>query len=717
MSFLAITGLVNFLTSAVLGLFVLSHNPRNAQNRSFAYANGSIALYSLGYFLWQIAPDAGTAHSWFKVLFTGIVFVNVTFLHLVYSFTGNYRTRRRELHAYYAVNLIFCALNLASQLYDSVEPRFGLGFWPTPLPLFHAYLAFWFWQCVYGSYWLIRSVRTLHGVRREQVRYTLVSAIVGFLGGCSNWPMWYGYDIPPYANILVSVYVIIIAYAIIRYRLLDVRIVLTRAGIFLLVYAPVLGIPLWIGLHGGFGISAFLSLFALTLAGPFIQRYIQGKAEGVLMAKQRSYQHILLNAAKSIVREHDLDKLLKLIAYGVKRAVKAEFTAIFLRARTEDCYRLRAHANREFLSGIAPFSRDDPLVAELVDKMKPLVFEEVNHFLAHRFPREVHLVVPTFWEGDLLGFMLIGKKLNKSYYTRDDVRTFEILSHQAALAVENCLYVEDIKTVQERLFQAEKLAFIGGMAEGVAHQIKNRLNHFSLATREMQLEIAELTETKRELMKREPELEAALEYLKELGDSLIDNVKRTDAVIQGILSFASMGKDADQFSSVTFDELLRTAADLVRIKHDVADLPLAVESAPYATLFGIRMQLVEVLYDLIDNSYESIVQKKGFRMGEEERRSFEPRISVRLVQETGTSLVEIADNGTGMRAEDRKKVFAPYFTTKSSYKIKTESGIGLYVARRIIEETHRGQIWFESEYGKGTRFFIRIPRPASLMEE
>jgi signal transduction histidine kinase len=312
--------------------------------------------------------------------------------------------------------------------------------------------------------------------------------------------------------------------------------------------------------------------------------------------------------------------------------------------------------------------------------------------------------------------MLIGKKLNRSYFTPDDVRTFEILSHQGALAIENCLYVQENKSVQERLFQAEKLAFIGGMAEGVAHQIKNRLNHFSLATREMQIELEEMTRMLDGASTKG--LESSMQYLNELGDSLIDNVKRTDAVIQGILNFASMGKDADQFSAIMLADLVHAAADLVKIKHDVEELPLQIDCGPQSMIYGIRMQMVEVIYNLIDNSYEAIEQKKSYMLGDTERGAFEPSIRVRLLENNGASIIEISDNGAGIKEEDRRKLFAPYFTTKSSYKIKSESGIGLYVAQRMIEETHRGRIWFESEYRKGTKFTIKIPRPeVSLGDE
>jgi signal transduction histidine kinase len=70
--------------------------------------------------------------------------------------------------------------------------------------------------------------------------------------------------------------------------------------------------------------------------------------------------------------------------------------------------------------------------------------------------------------------------------------------------------------------------------------------------------------------------------------------------------------------------------------------------------------------------------------------------------------LEISDNGIGVKEQDAKKIFAPFITTKSSYKSGT--GIGMYVVKTIVEENHHGKIWFESTYMQGTKFVIELPK-------
>ena len=103
-----------------------------------------------------------------------------------------------------------------------------------------------------------------------------------------------------------------------------------------------------------------------------------------------------------------------------------------------------------------------------------------------------------------------------------------------------------------------------------------------------------------------------------------------------------------------------------------------------------------------------VLSKAKYHLSDQEAKSFRPHIGLKLEQKDRHSLITISDNGVGIKDEDKAKIFAPYFTTKSSYKSGT--GIGVYVVRRMIEENHKGKIWFESEYLKGTTFFIQLPR-------
>ncbi len=714
MTFLALTGLLNFLGSASLAAVVLFKNPRGILNRNFSYNSLSIAFYSAGYFVWQLSPTPEMAMIWFRVLFTGIILINLTFLYYVFALIEKLNRRKIELAVYTVINVIFIVLNLCSMLYEKFEPRFGLGFWPVPTTIFHVYLAFWVWQLLYGFILLLWSLKTTTGRLREQIKYTIVSGLIGFIGGASNWPMWYNIDFPPYANILIVVYIALMGFAIIRYRLMDIKIVLTRTGIFLGIYTLVLGSPLMIGLQTNFGFMSFLSLFILATIGPVLYRYLLRKAEDVLMAQQRDYQRKLNESVVFMLREHNLDRLLRLIIYGMKTILKVEHAAIFLDDKENECFRLKAaNSDMVFPEGFSiPY--DNPTIELLKEHRRPLILEEMSHLFQSDTGRNIKMIVPSFIDSRLLGFLMLGEKNNKTFYTVEDLQTFELLAHQTAMAIENCLFMEERKKTQERLFQAEKLAFIGGMAEGVAHQIRNRLNHFSLGSRQIQHEITDFQEMHGEIIGQHPVIKETFDSLNEISESIIDNVIRTNAVIQGILNYTLADDKRNYFSDLPFKDVVDGAIDLAKIKHGIEELPIKTDIDPDTMIHGVMTQLMESIYNLIDNSYEAIEEKRNNLKTAAERKNYEPLILIKLTQVPDGSLIEISDNGIGIADDNSKKIFAPYFTTKSSFKSQSGSGIGLYVVHRIVEENHGGKIWFESKHMKGTSFFIKLPLKSSL---
>lgn len=229
MSFLAFSGLLNGITALSLGVFVLRKNWRSTQNRTYFNLNLSVAIFSFGYFLWQLARSADVAIFWFRILTVGIILINVAYLHFVFAFVGILEKRKKLLGACYFVNFIFLILNAFTLLYTRLIPKHGFGFWPVPTLLFHIYLSWWVWQCSYGFCWLVKGYRLSTGLKREQIGYFIIAAIIGFVGGATNWPLWYDIPLPPHPNILITLYIAIVAYAILRrYFLEDLQAVQAR---------------------------------------------------------------------------------------------------------------------------------------------------------------------------------------------------------------------------------------------------------------------------------------------------------------------------------------------------------------------------------------------------------------------------------------------------------------------------------------------------------
>jgi len=111
----------------------------------------------------------------------------------------------------------------------------------------------------------------------------------------------------------------------------------------------------------------------------------------------------------------------------------------------------------------------------------------------------------------------------------------------------------------------------------------------------------------------------------------------------------------------------------------------------------------------LDNAYEAVEEKKSIlHKNMEDIREFKPFIQVSLKYSKNNAIISVTDNGIGIKQENKSKMFSPFFTTKELNNSGT--GIGSYVIKRMIEENHKGQISFKSEYGEGTTFTIVLPK-------
>ncbi|MGA1863962.1 MAG: ATP-binding protein [bacterium] len=316
--------------------------------------------------------------------------------------------------------------------------------------------------------------------------------------------------------------------------------------------------------------------------------------------------------------------------------------------------------------------------------------------------------MPLFLDNNLLGFLILGEKTDRTFYTEEDINVFEILSRQAVLAIDHCIFMEEFSKKQEKVFQAEKLASIGGMADGIAHQMKNRLNYFSVASGEIKDETSSFVEEHTELVDKNPDLRSYFDYISEIGGAMVKNVRKANGILEGILTFARTEEKEAFFSFFSLREIIDTSLGLLLVKHRIGSgFPLEVEINSSDLIYGVKSQLLECVYNILDNCYEAIKEKMDFYLTEDERKNFTPCIKLSLIERVKSFHIDISDNGIGVKDEDKHKIFAPFFTTKPSAKSGT--GIGLYIVKRIIEENHQGRISFRSIYMKGTRFLIDIP--------
>ena len=351
-------------------------------------------------------------------------------------------------------------------------------------------------------------------------------------------------------------------------------------------------------------------------------------------------------------------------------------------------------------------------IVSYMQKMKnPFVIFDLPQNIKALFTKindGVHLVIPILLRDQVTAFLLLGDKVNKSIYTSSDIEIFATLANQISLAISNANFNEQIRIQQDKIFEIRKLASIGAMAGGMAHQIKNRLHQFSMASGLMDVEIESfLSEHKLE----NEQCKNFVDTMKEIAYSVSSNVHYTNEVIQNILNFAKKSEKDILFSNFSLKEAFEKARQLLQVKHQKDEIDIHFNTPKEDFIYGSKAQIQEVLFNCLDNAYEAVEEKREFlkkNMKDNEYKKFKPFIQVLLEYTDTSSIISVTDNGIGIKPENKNKMFSPFFTTKKLNNSGT--GIGSYVIKRMIEENHKGKISFKSEYGQGTTFKIVLPK-------
>jgi signal transduction histidine kinase len=648
----------------------------------------------------------------------GVIFMPTTFTHFVVVFV-----RSKRIKPLILINYLI-SLTIAVTVYSSLYARKGGSFfvfpyWPLPGKLFFVHLTHFLINLIYSYFLIFWTLKHSKGLFKGQVRYVLLGTIIGFLGGLTNYFYWYRIGIPPVFSISISLGVSIITFGIIRHRLMDISVTITRTGIFVTLYTLVLGLPFVLATLGKSWLISLLGanwwvgpltlMAALATAGPFIYIFLQSRAEAILLKEQRRYQETLKQAAVGMTRIREMNKLLNLIVHIVTKTVRISHSGIYLLEPKSERFILRAGRNlKKSLPTL--IDKNSSLIVWLLNQKEPMVYEEIRR-KAQDTPtlilRELEtqmraldasVLVPSFLEDRLLALLILGDKRSGAIYTTEDLDVFSVLASQAALAIENAQFIQEAQVMQEQIAQAEKMATVGTMADGLSHQINNRLHALSMITGDT-LDTLKLTDAG----SFPNEAKEVLKQIAHALERIQANVIQGRDVVSGLLKYSRKGEEG--LSAVTMDEIIDGALEMVKFKVKLSEIDLVRDyPSDLPKIKANLTQLQEVFFNLIDNAYDAIQERKD-SLKEPDYRG---RITITLGQSTDSSLkIVFADNGMGLRKEDRRKVFTPFFTTKVSSRRGT--GLGLFVIQRIVTQMHQGKIHFESEQGKGTRFILELP--------
>jgi signal transduction histidine kinase len=705
----------------ILGSFVYFQNRKAVLNNLFTLLclNSSIWLfsYSMGYG----CKNELTAFLWLRIGYTGVIFITTYVFNYTVVFL-NLKKLQLVVLLTYLLGFIWVTLLWFSPYLIKGISKYYWGYYPKA-GVFHPLFLLFFIGLSMSTFTLLLYFfffkrKNISLIRIEQIKYLFLAFFIYNFASVDFLPN-YGIKIYPFGYIPAFIFTLLIGYTVVKYRLMDISVVITRTGVFIALYSLILGLPFLVGL----GLqSNFIVLFGnkwwfvpmglltvLATVGPFIYIYINRKAEERLLREQRQYQNTLRQASSGMIRVRELKRLLNLIVHVVTKAVKLEFASIFLFDTGNDQYAMAAIRDGSNLPQNLVLKLNTPLIDMLHEKKEPIVYEEVQ-LQSQDSPHDSKMsslekqlkeiraavVIPSYVGNKLLGFIVLGKKLSGKIYSQDDLNVFSVLANQAALAIENAQFYEDIKETQEQLFQAEKMATVGTMADGLSHQINNRFQALSLISGDS-IDILRTTD----IANCSQDVKDAFGQLKYAFERIQANVMQGGEIVRGLLKYSRPGESG--FEAIEFNKILDGALEMAQYKVRLNELDI-VRNIPQ-DLPKLRCnltQLEEIFFNLVDNAYDAIKERQVMLKDKD----FKGKISISAKQEDGRVRIVFQDNGIGVKDKDKEKLFTPFFTTKSTNRKGT--GLGLYVIQKIVS-FHQGTVSINSVYSFGTTFEIALP--------
>lgn len=334
--------------------------------------------------------------------------------------------------------------------------------------------------------------------------------------------------------------------------------------------------------------------------------------------------------------------------------------------------------------------------------MAPVEGTVETKFLGEIFNKMILTIGSAIKEKELFYTKL--EEANRTLEGRVDERTRELVGKNSELQTT----LEKLKDTQEQLIVKEKLASLGSLTAGIAHEIKNPLNfinNFSQLSIEIAGELSQNINTQNISEDKKVEIDELLADLRQNSEKINQHGKRADSIVKNML-LHSRGKSGEKqkvdFNAIS-EEYLNLAYHGMRAVDSNFNVNIEKDFDPNLGLVSLVPQdFGRALLNIINNSFYAVMEKKKKHLKD----PYTPCVFIKTQKMDGKISIIIRDNGTGIPKDVIDKIYNPFFTTKPP---GSGTGLGLSMAHEIIVREHKGEIKLNSQLDSFTEFIIEIP--------
>lgn len=715
------TILIIALLNFIIGFFVLSKNKKNSVNISFAIASFDLSCWAISMFFYE-KPFIFNSEIWIKIVYLFVIGLAVSW---TYFFKIFLEIKDKIFPTLITILAFLFSIILISTDYWVKKVINGLEGPETILG--PAYLFFGIYILItifWVTYISVKKLSQFTGNQKMQLIYiytgtilyaifaTIFDVVIPLTTGNSRF-FW----LSTYFSLF---FVGTTAYAIIKYRFMDIRFLLGRSIIYFFSFLTIIGFAVLTGFWGNkyfvnnlYLINLIILIISILLFNP-IFRFFEKIASKYFYYTFYSYQQVLTDLGKKMTKFLDLNLLSSVIVKTLMETMKLERTIILLRDIKNGNYTIQKNIGFKEENGIS-LVRDNFLTSWLEKTKKPIIYEEleliikntlsakeknkINNLQESMKKIEAALCLPLFIEEKISGMIVMGNKLSGEPYSTQDIELLNTLSNQASIALQNAKSYSEIQGFNKKLEDEVEKATkeLKEAYEELQKLDKAKSEFVSIASHQLRTPLTAVKGYISMMLEKvygnPPEkmklplknIYASNERLLKLVNDLL-NVSRIEA---GRIEIKKESFSLEEVTSSIIKELKNLA------ENKNIYLKLAKPKKTLSNVFADKDKIRQAIANIIDNAIH-YTDKGG--------------ITVEIKENKNKLQIAVKDTGEGMTKTEIISLFESFSRGKAGTKLWTEgAGLGLYVTKKFIT-LNEGKVWAESEgKNKGSTFYIELP--------